>query len=376
MAQTSWPFDSIDTTETQFSQWARNIGEGVKGAPTGTELKPYGDSTGMLVKVPAGQALVRGHYYANDAIVSLAVTTAHATLPRIDSVVLTLDPSLNTCVLAVVAGTANASPVAPTLTQTDAAVYQIRLGNIAVAAAVSTITAGNVTDTRPFLNMLKLTAGTALVAPLTLTSGTNLTTASGGAIEYDGTVSYSTPNASATSGRAVVPAAHYYHMNGNYAYTPSLTNATFNSSGTALTLAANTLYEVEAIVRYQFAVSTTATASTTKLNFTGTFSSVESSLTYNYSTSTVGFSTGTTNQGQASVPVNGVVNTVASTTSSNVYCTVLIKGSVRTTTSGALQLQTIYSQLTGLSATVTIGSSYMKVTPIGSAGSLSLGAWA
>ena len=131
MAQTSWPFDSIDTTETQFSQWARNIGEGVKGSSVGTELKPYADSTGMQVKVPAGQAMVRGHFYNNDAIVTLAVTTANATLARIDSVILTLDPTLNTIVLSLLAGSAS-SGLAPTLTQTDADDYQVHLATIAV----------------------------------------------------------------------------------------------------------------------------------------------------------------------------------------------------------------------------------------------------
>ena len=151
MAQTSWPFENIDTSETQFSQWARNIGEGVKGSVTGTELKPYGDSSGLQVKVPAGQAMVRGHYYFNTAEETLAIATANGTNPRIDTVVLELDPSANSITLKVVTGTPGASPVAPTLTQTDAGVYQLPLANVAVAAAAGTITAGNVTDRRTFL---------------------------------------------------------------------------------------------------------------------------------------------------------------------------------------------------------------------------------
>lgn len=153
MTQTSWPFENVDTSETQFSQWARNIGEGVKGSSGGTELKPYGDSSGMQVKVPAGYAMVRGHYYGSTAIEILAVTAAHATLARIDSVVLELDPSANVILLKVIAGTAAGSPVAPTLVQTDAGVYQQLLGTVAVAAATTSITAGNVTDARSFLGV-------------------------------------------------------------------------------------------------------------------------------------------------------------------------------------------------------------------------------
>lgn len=151
MAETYWPFANIDTTTTQFSQWARNIGEGVKGSFNTTDLKVTAPGTGMTVSVAAGQAMVRGHYYYNNSAATLAITTANATNPRIDAVVVQLDPSVNSAVLTVVAGTPAASPVAPTLTQTDAAVYQFVLAYVAVAAATSTISAGNVTDARTFL---------------------------------------------------------------------------------------------------------------------------------------------------------------------------------------------------------------------------------
>jgi hypothetical protein len=151
MAQTSFPFENIDTTETQFSQWARNIGEGVKGATGTNDLKPYADSTSMNVKVYAGQSMVRGHYYVSTATETLTITTSHPSLNRIDAVVLELDPTANSILLKVIAGTAAASPVAPTLTQTDAAVYQQLLGTVYVGAAVGLIAAGNVTDSRSFL---------------------------------------------------------------------------------------------------------------------------------------------------------------------------------------------------------------------------------
>lgn len=150
MAQTSWPFENIDTSETQFSQWARNIGEGVKTSAL-NELEVYADSTGMQVKAKSGQAMVRGHYYNNSAQVSLVITAADATNDRIDNVVLELDPSANTIVLKVVDGTPAASPTAPALTQTDAGIYQIKLAEVLVAATVTTIDAGDVTDTRPFM---------------------------------------------------------------------------------------------------------------------------------------------------------------------------------------------------------------------------------
>lgn len=148
MAQTSWPFENIDTTETQFSQMFRNFASGVNGSPAGTELK-VSAGTGLQVSVALGQAMVRGHYYVSTAAELLTISTANPTNPRIDSIVLTLDPSANSIVLAVVAGTPAVSPVAPTLTQTDAGVYQMELAQVAVAAGAGTV--GTITDKRNFI---------------------------------------------------------------------------------------------------------------------------------------------------------------------------------------------------------------------------------
>ena len=150
MAQTSWPFENIDTTETQFSQWAKNINEGVKQG-NGDELVVSADGTGMTVSVGSGQSMIRGHYYSSTATESLAITASDPTNPRIDAVVLELDPTANTILLKVLAGTPAGSPVAPTLTQTEAGVYQLPLAYIAVAATVLAIESGDVTDKRGFM---------------------------------------------------------------------------------------------------------------------------------------------------------------------------------------------------------------------------------
>lgn len=147
MAQSSFPFENVDTSETQFSQMFRNFASGVNGTPAGTELKVTAGS-GMVVNVAAGQAMVRGHYYISTASEALTLSAANPTNPRIDAIVLTLDPTANSIVLAVVAGTPAGSPVAPTLTQTDAGVYQYQLATVAVAAGATSV--GTITDTRNF----------------------------------------------------------------------------------------------------------------------------------------------------------------------------------------------------------------------------------
>ena len=152
MAQTSWPFENIDTTETQFSKWARHIGEGVNGGPDDTKLKPFGDDSGLQVRIGAGEAMVRGHYYLSTAQETLTLDTAGSDT-RIDAIVLELDPASNQIILKIVQGEAVLSnPVPPTLTQSDAGVYQVLLGLVTIPNSASSILASDVTDRRTFLS--------------------------------------------------------------------------------------------------------------------------------------------------------------------------------------------------------------------------------
>lgn len=152
MAQTSYPFDATDTTEAQYSQLFRRLNTtGVAGTVGDANVKAVGDSSGMNVKVSTGFAMVRGHFYKNDATVTLTITAANATNPRKDLVVLRLDPTANSIVLAVVNGTAAPAPTDPTLTQTDEGTYEFPIARVNVAAGATTISAGNVEDIRQFM---------------------------------------------------------------------------------------------------------------------------------------------------------------------------------------------------------------------------------
>ena len=85
-------------------------------------------------------------------------------------------------------------------------------------------------------------AGTTARAPINLTSGTNLTTALAGAVEYDGSNFYVTPDTSQS--RTVIPAFQQFQLS---AAGSALTGATQNYFGTnsAATLAANSTYDIE-----------------------------------------------------------------------------------------------------------------------------------
>ena len=152
MAQTSFPFENIDVSETQFSQWARNFQDtGIKGVPGDSSLKVFADDSGLQVRVTAGQAFVRGHYYINSSQETLAIATAGADT-RIDAIVLELDVTINSITLKAVQGVAvPLDPVPPTLIQTDAGIYQLLLGYVTVVNGVESIVAGDVEDKRTFM---------------------------------------------------------------------------------------------------------------------------------------------------------------------------------------------------------------------------------
>jgi hypothetical protein len=184
MAQTSWPFENIDTSETQYSLLFKNVGEGVI-PDRGLEIEPYADSTGMTAKVKTGDALVRGHYYNSTAETSLTIAAAHASLARIDRVILRLDPSANSIILAVLEGVADASPAPAALTQTEGDVYEFPVALVAVGAGVTTIAPGNITDQRVILastatlqaDITAIESDLATKAPLLATFVTDATTA-------------------------------------------------------------------------------------------------------------------------------------------------------------------------------------------------------
>lgn len=149
MAQSSFPWENVSTSETQYSQLFRTLNGGVNGSPAGGELEVTAAFTGLAVDVAAGEAMVQGHFYISTAVETLSLAVADAQ-PRIDTIILRLDPVDNSIVLAVLTGTPGASPVAPTLTQTlPYGLYEFPLANVAVPAGAGT--PGTITDRRDFM---------------------------------------------------------------------------------------------------------------------------------------------------------------------------------------------------------------------------------
>jgi hypothetical protein len=179
MAETSFPFENVDVSETQFSRWARNFQDyGVKGVPGDGNLLVSGDDSGLQVRVAAGQAFIRGHYYINTAQATVTILSS-GTNTRIDAIVLELDPVANSVSLKAIRGDeVTSDPVAPELTQTDIGVYQMLLAYLTIPASTSSILSSMITDKRTFMGQRVgiWTTGTRPANPITnLTLGYNAT---------------------------------------------------------------------------------------------------------------------------------------------------------------------------------------------------------
>lgn len=138
---------------------------------------------------------------------------------------------------------------------------------------------------------LHLKAGTAsaATAPLKFTSGTNLSTVEAGVIEYDGVVKYFTNDT--TSGRGFTPTTQIFRLTANGTTSTQATAANFFGTTSAINLAANGVYEIEA---YCYFLKTTA--GTVTVTPTLTVAPVFLSGTVQYGALVGGTASGTSNQ--------------------------------------------------------------------------------
>ena len=226
---------------------------------------------------------------------------------------------------------------------------------------------------RNFLTPIVLPAGTASSAPLNLQSGTNLSAAAAGAVEYDGSVIYSTPG-----GRGVSPSMMFYRLNSGRAGT----NASGAQSvfGVGVTLTSNTVYAFEGFYTLQ------KTAGTTSHTLGILFNSAATLNNIGYIATSIRFDTAGTSGGSgtgtgftAGIAYNTTTNNVVLTgniTTANATCTVLVRGTVSVNAGGAFTPQYQLSAAPGGAYTALAGS-FFAIWPIGAAGAnTSVGPWA
>ena len=156
MAEKSFPLENTAYTAEDAQLWFATRTSGVY---TNGHLAVTADGT-MNVTLGAGVAWLHyndyaGCVYANTAGKALTVTLADAQYKRIDRVCIRLEMLNNKCYAYIKKGTAAASPSAPAL-QRDSVAYEISLAQITVAAGVTAINAGNITDERLNDNVVDL----------------------------------------------------------------------------------------------------------------------------------------------------------------------------------------------------------------------------
>lgn len=209
--------------------------------------------------------------------------------------------------------------------------------------------------------------GTATLAPILLTSGTNLTSATAGAIEYDGKVVYGTPIGTQ---RGIVPTQQYYRLDS--AVVGANVNTVQSLFGVGVTLSASTVYEFEMLVA--LSKSAGGTNHTVGFGFGGT--ATINNIFYN------AIAVGT-----ASSAANGTVygsyvatasntNTNATTTATAIFWGFTIKGTVSINAGGTFIPQYTLSAAPGGAYSTQIGS-YIRINPLSASGAATnVGTWA
>lgn len=142
----------------------------------------------------------------------------------------------------------------------------------AVLATITTLVVTTITATTANITALILAAGTTLIAPITFTSGTNLTAAAAGAQEFDGAAFYDT--ADTTNGRRYKDSWNYFRLTGSGTGITSI--ADFFGTNDGIPLVANGIYEIEWYCYFSQATAGTATwtvttATTALANLTGEY---------------------------------------------------------------------------------------------------------
>jgi hypothetical protein len=238
------------------------------------------------------------------------------------------------------------------------------LRTVGLMSATGNVTGGNIVGfSRP-------STGTATVPAILLTSGTNMTTPSAGAMEYDGVAMYGTPNA---SNRGVLNTSHIIVLASNNTVSDSATAQAVFNVGTAgagtITLPASTSYLMEAVYYITRAVGTNSHTLSTLFALGGSLTSIAYVVE---TTSTTGNVLGAVSR------IYGAAATALAVTGASVSATenitVTIRGIVRTNAAGTFTPQIKYDVAPGGAPTV-LANSYFRLTPIGTNAVTFVGNW-
>lgn len=233
---------------------------------------------------------------------------------------------------------------------------------------VGRVAIGSGGTTTAWLGILQ--SGSNTTAPIQLTSGTNLTSALAGAIEYDGSAFYTTP---VTSNRGVAETVHFLSLAANQTGTNVNTAQPWFPGGgaTTITLPATTMYWIEGHLSLSRSAGTTS--HTIALLFGG--SATITSINYVVMVTDQNSASSSLSAPQVieGAVATSVVITAASANATQAN-TIYIWGNVRINGAGTFIPQFIYSAAPGGAPTI-LANSYFRMKPMGAGGVLSVGNW-
>jgi hypothetical protein len=151
MAITAFPRPGETVSTDQYRNLFRQFVS--TGATTSTALTPYGDSSGLNVKIVAGSAVIDGVFVDSPDLEQRGIAAGSGGgLSRVDLLVANLDFSATPVVsFTVLQGTpAATNATAPSMALTGTIVFRWALASINVSPTASTILAGDVVDLRTF----------------------------------------------------------------------------------------------------------------------------------------------------------------------------------------------------------------------------------
>lgn len=221
------------------------------------------------------------------------------------------------------------------------------------------ITAGN----------LAVPAGTTSVAPLALTSGTNLTTATAGSVEYDGKKLMFTPQGTQ---RGVIQSVQSYFLNS--VYTGNTGTADQPIFGVGVTLSSSTVYRFRANFGMSKTVGTQSHTLALAFGGTATLNNIAYQPISNWRT--IGFTGLSAPDNVAFIQTaSATVVTTAGATSARQFMAVY-EGTVSVNAGGTfIPSYALSASPTGAYSTA-VGS-FFEIWPIGTSGSnVSIGTWA
>lgn len=214
-----------------------------------------------------------------------------------------------------------------------------------------------------------LPAGSTSLAPITFTSGTNLTSATAGAMEYDGARLMFTPQGTQ---RGVVPGMQLFRLDS--ALAGSNVNTAQSLFGVGVTLSSSTVYAFQAV--YPLSKTAGTTSHNIGLSFGGTATINNIAYANAGLFKSTGFTGVTAPDVLSYIQVATNTTVTASTTAASVQYIANINGTVSVNAGGTFIPQYTLSAAPGGAYTTAAGA-YFLIYPVGASGAnVNVGTWA